>query len=108
MAFAAAAPAGGLLFLGVPSSTVDQLYINAHRIYGPVRYPLLTAKWAVVGAYDYQNATYADDGQCGQETCAGMFTRWQPKVAVLGSVFQPVVVLRNSRTTPCQMEDAAY
>jgi hypothetical protein len=68
--------AGGLLFLGVPSSEVDQLFFNAHRIHGPVRYPLLTANWQVVGVYDYQNASYTE-GECGEDTCVGIFTRWQ-------------------------------
>ena len=39
---------GGLLFLGVPISAVDYLQFNLHRVYGPVRLPLLYRNFHVV------------------------------------------------------------
>ena len=42
--------ADGLLFLGVPMG-VDRLEYNAHRIYGPVRWPLLVADFDEVDAF---------------------------------------------------------
>lgn len=41
---------GGTLFLGVPCC-VDQLYWNAHRVYGFARLPYLLAGWHVLGLY---------------------------------------------------------
>lgn len=37
--------AKGPLFLGVPSGVPDTLFWNAHRVYGPLRWPHLTANW---------------------------------------------------------------
>lgn len=39
---------GGFLFLGVPLSTQDSLEFNLHRIYGPIRLPLLYRNFHVV------------------------------------------------------------
>ncbi|CAI5489824.1 unnamed protein product [Closterium sp. Naga37s-1] len=41
---------GGLLFLGVPTGN-DTLVFNAHRIYGPIRMPLLTAGWRLLDVF---------------------------------------------------------
>jgi hypothetical protein len=72
---------------------------NAHRIYGPVRFPLLTANWEVLGVHDarYKNS------DCGKGTCQGLFARWEQIAPVRHFNFQPIVVLRNLRTTPCDL-----
>ena len=56
---------GGLLFLGVPVNVEDYLQFNVHRVYGPIRLPLLYRNFHVVevlgpglskgrGRYDFQ------------------------------------------------------
>ncbi len=35
----------GTLAIGVPTAGRDALYYNAHRMYGPIRYPYLTTNW---------------------------------------------------------------
>ena len=43
---------GGLLYLAVPANFgSDALVFNSHRIYGPMRLPLLTANFNVLGIY---------------------------------------------------------
>lgn len=91
---------GGLLFFGAPMSTSDQLQYNAHRIYGFIRLPLVTANWEVVGVYEQDSAA----GSCGLQTCHGVFDRWNKKAPIGSYGFQPVVVLRNLRTSPCQLQ----
>ncbi|CAF4215603.1 unnamed protein product, partial [Rotaria sordida] len=39
---------GGFLFLGIPVNTEDLLQYNLHRIYGPIRLPLLYRNFHVV------------------------------------------------------------
>ncbi|CAI5995809.1 unnamed protein product [Closterium sp. NIES-65] len=41
---------GGLLFLGVPVGN-DTLVYNSHRIYGPIRMPLLLAGWKLLDVF---------------------------------------------------------
>jgi hypothetical protein len=77
---------------------VDQLQYNAHRIYGLVRLPMMTANWEVVGVYEQDHTA----GVCGVQTCQGLISRWQQKAPVGAYGFQPLVVLRNMRTAPCQ------
>jgi len=36
---------GASLTIAVPSGSVDHILHNAHRIYGPIRYPYLTSNW---------------------------------------------------------------
>lgn len=72
---------------------------NAHRMYGPVRLPLLTANWEVLGVYD---ARYRSS-ECGKGTCQGLFACFEQIAPVRTFEFQPVVVLRNLRTTPCDL-----
>lgn len=79
-------------------STVDQLQYNAHRIYGLVRLPMLMSNWEVLGVYEQDHTS----GMCGTQTCQDLYGRWQQKAPVGSSKFQPVVVLRNLRTMPCQ------
>lgn len=90
--------AGGLLFFGAPMSYIDQLQYNAHRIYGFVRLPIVTANWEVLGVYEEGSAP----GVCGMQTCQGVYERWKKKAPPGNYAFQPLVVLRNLRTTPCQ------
>lgn len=40
----------GLLYLGVPNGN-DTLVFNAHRVYGPIRFPLLTRGWNLLATY---------------------------------------------------------
>jgi len=39
----------GPMFVGVPKSTHDHVHWNAHRVYGPRRYPQLMANWQLLG-----------------------------------------------------------
>lgn len=66
------------------------------RVY---RYPLLTANWEVLGIYDarYKGA------ECGKGTCQGLFARWEAIAPARKFDFQPIVVMRNLRTTPCDL-----
>ena len=43
---------GGLLLLAVPIGS-DALVWNAHRIYGRIRWPLLTAGWETVASFGF-------------------------------------------------------
>ena len=54
---------GGLLYLAVPMGP-DVVVFNAHRIYGPLRWPLLTAGWEVVDSEGFTEALWTD-GQMG-------------------------------------------
>lgn len=42
---------GGRLYLSVPQGP-DYLYWNAHRVYGPIRWPMLTAGWQPLAMAD--------------------------------------------------------
>ena len=44
----ALATIGAIIFLAMPTSDVDCLVFNAHRIYGPVRWKLLSRSWEEV------------------------------------------------------------
>jgi hypothetical protein len=82
----AARRAAGLLYLGVPFGA-DALVFNAHRIYGPVRLPMLAANFEVLGVV-------TDD------TVRALDELWHDPP---GSTFsQPVAVLRNARHRPCR------
>ena len=41
---------GGKMLLGLPSGK-DQVYFNAHRLYGKVRWPLVTANWRNIDGF---------------------------------------------------------
>lgn len=86
------------MFIGAPMASLDQVQYNAHRIYGCVRLPMLTANWEVLRGYGKAQAS----GMCGMHTCEGIYSRWQ-RVPVADFGFQPLVVLRNLRLTPCQL-----
>ena len=48
---------GRLLFLAVPVG-MDALVWNAHRVYGPVRLPMLLQNWSVVKSYGFQPSDF--------------------------------------------------
>lgn len=48
---------GGFLFLAVPVGR-DVLAWNAHRIYGPIRLPLLLAEWKVRDSFGYSEKNF--------------------------------------------------
>jgi hypothetical protein len=90
---------GGLLFLNVPSSTFDTLFWNAHRLYGPVRYPLLTANWKVLNVYSKDEELMA----CANN-CAALWdyikSRLHPS-RTKAPTPNVVVVLENQRMSSC-------
>ncbi|KAG2493802.1 hypothetical protein HYH03_008021 [Edaphochlamys debaryana] len=79
---------GGLLLLAVPVAKVDCIAWNAHRVYGPVRLPLLLANFEVLGAYWAGQSFHGD--------FAG-FWEAMPERCEEQHVTQPLFVLR---TTP--------
>ena len=66
----------GILFLAVPVG-LDKVVWNAHRIYGNVRFPMLTEGWKLEG-------------------CVGMEESFMARDTGVGGVYQPIVLLRNS------------
>ncbi len=78
--------AAGLLYLGVPFGA-DALVFNAHRIYGPVRLPMLAANFEVLGVVT--DDTVRDLDQLWHDPPGATFS-------------QPVAVLRNARHRPCR------
>jgi hypothetical protein len=40
----------GILYLGVPTGK-DALYYNIHRVYGNIRFPLLTQGWDIIDTF---------------------------------------------------------
>jgi len=77
---------GGLLYLGVPTG-VDKLVWNAHRVYGLIRYPLLTANWLPVAAYL----------PAGKLSFKGFLNQ----MSVQSETNHPVLVLKNIRDRKC-------
>ena len=65
----------GILILAVPMG-LDKIVWNAHRIYGPIRFPMLTAGWKLEG-------------------CVGMEEDFMSRDTGNSGAYQPVVVLRN-------------
>lgn len=63
---------GGILILAVPMG-VDKIVWNAHRVYGPVRYPMLIEGWKMEASFGMD----ASSLDCNKEG------------------YQPVAVLRN-------------
>ncbi|CAI6012862.1 unnamed protein product [Closterium sp. NIES-65] len=53
---------GGLFFLGVPVGN-DTLVFNAHRVYGPIRMPLLLEGWELLDVFGVSSleATYREN-----------------------------------------------
>jgi SAM-dependent methyltransferase len=65
----------GILFLAVPVG-LDKMVWNAHRIYGNIRYPMLTNGWKIEGYVGMESENLnRDTGNSG--------------------AYQPIVVLRN-------------
>jgi hypothetical protein len=48
---------GGLLFLAVPLHKYDSIHFNLHRVYGPIRLPLLYRYFHVVQVFDEGSTT---------------------------------------------------
>jgi len=48
----------GLMFLAVPIGK-DCLCWNAHRIYGPIRFPLLTEAWELIDSFGFKNKGFS-------------------------------------------------
>jgi len=65
----------GILILAVPVG-LDKVVWNAHRIYGPIRFPILTTGWKLEG-------------------CVGMDESFMSRDTGVGGTYQPVIVLRN-------------
>jgi SAM-dependent methyltransferase len=65
----------GLLFLAVPVG-LDKVVWNAHRIYGHLRFPMLTDGWNAEGSF-------------------GMDEAFMSRDTVNSGAYQPVIVLRN-------------
>ncbi|KAK9833323.1 hypothetical protein WJX81_006455 [Elliptochloris bilobata] len=78
--------AAGLLYLGVPFGA-DAVVFNAHRIYGPIRLPMLTANFVVVGVITSDRVRHLNQ-------------LWADAPSISSS--QPVVVLQNLRDQPCK------
>lgn len=51
---------GGLLFLAVPIGQ-DQLFWNAHRIYGAIRFPLLIKEWDVIESFGFEDTDFRNE-----------------------------------------------
>ena len=65
----------GILILAVPIG-LDKVVWNAHRIYGPIRFPMLTQGWKLEGCVGMDDSLLStDSGNSG--------------------AYQPIVVLRN-------------
>ena len=62
----------GILILAVPLRPDDELHWNAHRIYGPIRWPMLISGWEVHQTYPIVD-----------------FVTYQ------GGTFQPIVILKK-------------
>ena len=76
---------GGLMFLGIPMGP-DALVFNAHRIYGPVRLPMMTANFEVIHVVRSLSVMHLSE-------------LWARTPGV--DTTQPVIVLRNMRHKPC-------
>jgi hypothetical protein len=87
---------GGLFFLGLPAAAIDILIFNAGRVYGPVRFPLTTANWEVLGVYAHPD----DMKSCGRG-CKGYWENIKRYGSETGG-YQVVVVLKNSRPAACR------
>ena len=76
---------GGLMFLGIPMGP-DALVFNAHRIYGRVRLPMMTANFEVLHVVRSLSVMHLSE-------------LWERTPGV--DTTQPVIVLRNMRHKPC-------
>ncbi len=71
----------GLFYLGLPVHTPDSLEWNAHRVYGPLRLPLLLAGFEVVSVF------------CGSIQNEPMASHMEKHT---GKCFQPAMVLKKA------------
>ena len=60
----------GLLILSVPVGR-DVIVWNAHRIYGPRRFPMLLDGWTIVASYGFQDSCF--QAQLGDYSCQPVF-----------------------------------
>ena len=99
---------GGLLYLAFPINSVDSLFWNAHRVYGPARLPLMTANWELLKAYYgflhngfFSKGLYRTPKVPGFD--ANTFQGFWGSMAMLSpnDHSQPVIVLRNAKRQPC-------
>jgi len=51
----------GILYLSVPIGK-DRLIWNAHRIYGPIRLPMLLKEWELVDSFGFDKSLFGQDG----------------------------------------------
>ena len=58
-------PTSGYLFLAVPTGT-DCIVWNAHRVYGPIRWPALTRQWIEVDSFGYSESKRDSIPPCPQ------------------------------------------
>ena len=65
----------GILFLAVPIG-LDKIVWNAHRIYGPIRFPMLIDGWELIG-------------------CVGMEDEYLYRDMGVAGIYQPIIVLKN-------------
>jgi len=75
-------PEGGLMYFAVPTGP-DSIFWNAHRQYGPLRYPMLIAQWQRVKLYGGNDHPTLDSFR-------GL---------------QPVYILRNTPSVPRPFEE---
>eukprot|EP00775_Hariotina_reticulata_P008065 gene8065-8260_t len=87
---------GGLLFLNVPTHSTDTLVWNAHRSYGPIRYPLLTANWKVLSVFTKDKEMSGCAGNCAN------FWDYVKRIATDPHTVMAVVVLQNQQLSDCQ------
>ena len=77
---------GGILYLGVPTGA-DKLVWNAHRVYGLLRFPMLTANWLPV-------AVFGENGKLSSDIFLHLLTQ------TISEREQPLLVLQNIRSCP--------
>jgi len=80
---------GGLCFLAVPMGK-DQILWNAHRIYGRLRFPLLTEGWEIVESFGFIESDFDVD-----EALKRQNGKHPHRPGVSGGAHQPVFVLRK-------------
>jgi hypothetical protein len=80
---------GGLCFLAVPMGK-DQILWNAHRVYGRLRFPLLTEGWEVVESFGFIESDFDVD-----EAAKRSAGKHPHREGVSGGAHQPVFVLRK-------------
>lgn len=65
---------GGALALGLPTG-MDYVTVNAHRVYGKVRWPLITANWIQVDSHLHNTSELENDNFKGYEQSLMVFEK---------------------------------